>query len=213
MQTRKPASLLLVVGLATGMSLSGCSPKENDSGAGASAGALGLMGSSHEETDVIVSLEECPGAVQATIRDHLDGGELIEIERTTDHGEVLFEVDVQGDEGIFEFDVAEDGAFRGYEDDGAEDEDDDDDDGEEDEDEEEIPLSEVPQVVKDAAAAAVPGIVLEEASRETEDERVIYELEGEANGTEYEIEVTEDGEVLEVEEDEEDDDEGDDDDD
>lgn len=197
-------SLPLAVGLAVG--LGGCAPKENE---GASSGAMGLLAQTGQEGDVIVTFEECPAAVQATIRDHLDGGELVEIERTTDHGEVLFEVDVRGDEGIFEFDVAEDGAFRGYEEDGP-DEDDDDpedpDDGDEDDDEEEIPLSEVPQVVKDAAMAAVPGLVLEEASRETEDGTVIYDLEGEADGKEYEIEVTEAGEVLEVEEDKDDDD-------
>ena len=36
---------------------------------------------------------------------------------------------------------------------------------------------------------------------ETEDGRSVYELQGKANDTEYEIEVTSDGEVIEVEED------------
>ena len=77
-------------------------------------------------------------------------------------------------------------------------------------DEVEIPLSEVPANVLAAARAAVPGIVFEEAERETEDGRIVYELEGEANGKEYEIEVSADGTVLEVEEeDDEDEDEDD----
>ena len=76
----------------------------------------------------------------------------------------------------------------------------------------EIALSEVPQAAKDAALAAVPGLVLDEAARETEDGETVYCLEGEAGGKEYELEVTADGRVLELEsedeEDEEDEDDG-----
>ncbi len=90
--------------------------------------------------------------------------------------------------------------------------DDDEDDGDEEEDEIEVPLSEVPDNVIDAALAAVPGIELEEAEVETENGIVIYDIEGELDGVEYEIEVTEAGEVLEIETDDEDDDDDDDDD-
>ena len=63
-----------------------------------------------------------------------------------------------------------------------------------------IPLSEVPAPALAAARAAVAGIVLTEAEMEKEGGQVIYEIEGNANGSEYEIEVTAEGEVLEVEE-------------
>jgi hypothetical protein len=72
----------------------------------------------------------------------------------------------------------------------------------------EISLAEVPQAAKDAALAAVPGLVLEEAARETEDGATIYCLEGEAGGVEYELEVTADGRVLDIESEEEEDDDG-----
>lgn len=62
-----------------------------------------------------------------------------------------------------------------------------------------VPLDEVPESIRDAAEAAVPGIVFSEAERETENGVVVYDLEGTANGVEYEVEVSEDGEVLEVE--------------
>jgi hypothetical protein len=75
----------------------------------------------------------------------------------------------------------------------------------------EIPLDQVPEIVRRAALAAVPGIVLEEASLEIEDGVEVYELEGEADGVKYEIEVTADGEVLEIEQDDGDDGEDDDD--
>ena len=67
------------------------------------------------------------------------------------------------------------------------------------EDEKEIALSQVPEKAVQAAQNAVEGIVLTEAEVETEDGREVYELEGMADGIEYEIEVTADGSVLEVE--------------
>jgi len=180
------------------VALAGCA-KSVDSDPG--AGSLGV-GGAKPDADRPVTLEPCPPEVQDTIASRLDGGDTTELERTTDHGEVLFEADVVTAHGIVEFDVAEDGTFRGYEEEG------DDDDRDDDEGEEEIPLDEVPDHVKLAAEEAVPGIVLEEAERETEDGVVIYDLDGEADGVEYEVEVNEDGEILDVEQDddEEDDD-------
>ncbi|HUT56246.1 MAG TPA: PepSY domain-containing protein [Phycisphaerae bacterium] len=62
-----------------------------------------------------------------------------------------------------------------------------------------IALSEVPAKAREAAAAAVEGIVLTGAEVEREAGRLVYEIKGEANGKKYEIEVTADGKVLEVE--------------
>jgi len=72
-----------------------------------------------------------------------------------------------------------------------------------------VPLKQVPADVVRAAEKAVPGIVLTRAEREVEDGVVVYDLEGTAQGTPYEVEVTAQGKVLEIEED---DDENDDDD-
>lgn len=70
------------------------------------------------------------------------------------------------------------------------------------EDEKEIALSEVPAPVLEAAKNAVEGFVPAEAEVETEKGKVLYELDGKAaDGKEYEIEVSADGKVLEVEED------------
>lgn len=80
--------------------------------------------------------------------------------------------------------------------------DDDDDDGQE----EDVPLSEVPEVVRRAALAAVPGLVLDEAEKEVEDGALVYSLEGEANGQRYCVEVSPTGKVLEVEHEDGDDD-------
>jgi hypothetical protein len=80
------------------------------------------------------------------------------------------------------------------------------------EDEKEIPLSQVPPAAIEAAENAVENISLTEAEVEEEDGQMIYDLEGIADGIEYEIEVTADGKVLEVEQEDEDDDDAEDDD-
>ena len=60
----------------------------------------------------------------------------------------------------------------------------------------EIPLERVPQAAKDAALAAVPGLVLEAAELEREG---VFCLHGTADGEFYEVEVTADGDVGEIE--------------
>lgn len=77
--------------------------------------------------------------------------------------------------------------------------------------EENIPLSNIPANVIEAANNALPGGQITEVEMEVEDGQVIYEVEKVVDGEEYEIEVTADGVVKEVEkegeeEDEEDDD-------
>ena len=61
--------------------------------------------------------------------------------------------------------------------------------------EEDIELSEVPKPALNTAKAAVPGICITEADRETDDGKVVYELEGEHDGKIYIIEVTKDGKL------------------
>jgi uncharacterized membrane protein YkoI len=72
--------------------------------------------------------------------------------------------------------------------------------------EEKLSLDAVPKPVIDAAMAAVPGLVIEQAERELEKGVVVYDLEGKAGGVRVEVEVTAEGKVLEVERGEDDDD-------
>ena len=64
------------------------------------------------------------------------------------------------------------------------------------EDEENIALSEVPEVVKNAALDAVEGIELFKAELEKKASGEIYELEGKVNGKVYEIKIKPDGTVI-----------------
>lgn len=70
-----------------------------------------------------------------------------------------------------------------------------------DEAEQHIALQDVPTVVLQSAASAVPGVRLHRAGIEREHGMQIYELEGEVDGTPVEIELTGDGTVLEIEHD------------
>ena len=66
--------------------------------------------------------------------------------------------------------------------------------------EKEVPLSDVPADALKAAQGAVDGINITEAEMEKEKGQTVYVLEGDANGKKYEIEVTPEGKVNEVEE-------------
>jgi len=60
-----------------------------------------------------------------------------------------------------------------------------------------IALKDVPAVVKDAAAKAVAGIVLEdEVEQQTKDGKVVYEFDGKVGDKKYEIKVGADGKVI-----------------
>lgn len=88
-----------------------------------------------------------------------------------------------------------------------------DDDGDDDGDDEDIALDLVPASVKQAAVAAVPGLVLQEAEKEIDGGITVYCLEGRVGSDEYEVEVSADGKVREIDKhdgDDKDDDDGDD---
>ena len=73
-----------------------------------------------------------------------------------------------------------------------------------------IPLEQVPVNVLAAAQGAVDGIMLSRAERERERSGIVYDIVGMVNGHAYEIEVTADGHVLEIEDEDDDDDDDDD---
>lgn len=82
---------------------------------------------------------------------------------------------------------------------------DDDEDGD-DENEVAVALDQVPEAVRKAALAAVPGFVLVSAEKETEEGELRYCLEGTADGESVEIEVNAgDSKVVEIERGEDDD--------
>lgn len=125
-------------------------------------------------------------------------------------GELEWELEITAEGNVFEQhtdqDEAEedrdtDDAERNEDDPGADAEDGDDHEAEEEdgaEHELSIPLSALPEAVVRAAKQAVEGIELEEGAVESV---LVYELSGTAGDREVEIEVTSEGDVLEVERD------------
>ena len=82
---------------------------------------------------------------------------------------------------------------------------DDDEDG--DDNEVAVALDQVPEAIKKAALAAVPGLVLKSAEKETEEGSLHYCLEGTAGGEAVEVEVrASDATVVEIERGEDEDD-------
>ncbi len=65
-------------------------------------------------------------------------------------------------------------------------------------DETKIPLDKVPEIVLKTAKEEVPGITLLEAETEKEDGVTVYELEGEKGNYAYELEISENGKLLEL---------------
>jgi hypothetical protein len=72
--------------------------------------------------------------------------------------------------------------------------------------EKDIPVSELPKVVLEAAKRAVPGIEIDEAEVEKTAKGLVYEVEGEVGGKEYELLISAEGKVLGKESDDDDDD-------
>jgi len=67
-------------------------------------------------------------------------------------------------------------------------------------DEQKIDLAKVPAVVRQAAEKAAPGVKFTQATKETEEGKTTYSLEGKnAQNRDVTVEVTPDGKVLEVE--------------
>jgi hypothetical protein len=64
-----------------------------------------------------------------------------------------------------------------------------------------IPLTAVPEVVLASVDAHVPGIYLNEAHLTHQGVKEIYELEGLSQSATYEISVTSDGKILDVDRD------------
>ena len=181
---------------------------------------IGIVGITAVLADEEVSLEQVPAAVRAAIEKHAGQGEIVKIERETEDGRVVYEAEVIVNGKEVEFQVSATGEYLGAEaededkdkdededgdEDGDEDEDDDDEDddhegkGAEDE-EESVAWNQLPPAVQDALRAALPNVKKAEYARETEDGFVVYEAEYKADGTEHAVKVTEDGQIIETEE-------------
>jgi len=158
-------------------------------------GAVATKQAMDGETEV--SIDKVPAGVMSKILAEAAGGTIREIEIETENGRMVYEADVIIDGQEVEIQVAPDGTLLGKV--TEDDEGDDGDDEGEDEDEEEVSLEDVPAAVKATILKEAAGAEVEEVAKETEGGQIIYEAEFEVDGKEIEIEVAENGTLLERE--------------
>ncbi len=169
-----------------------------------------------DEDEEEVSIKDVPKAVRATILKHARKGKVEEITKETEDGKVIYDVEIEVGDKEYELEIAANGKLLEKElDEDADDDDDDGDDEDEDEDEEEVSIKDVPKAVRATILKHARKGKVEEITKETEDGKVIYDVEIEVGDKEYELEIAADGKLLEKEldEDADDDDEDEDDDD
>ncbi|MDZ4683615.1 MAG: M56 family metallopeptidase [Planctomycetaceae bacterium] len=189
-----------------------------------------------------LKLADCPKAVQKSVRNELSGGRIVDIEKISQEGQVIFEVDLLIDDDEYELHFSPQGkllakvlepaqpAGKGKSDkeDADDDEEDSDDGDDEDEDEDEddeddkgkvvLKLSDLPKSVRKTLLRELRGGgSLEELEREIEDGRIIYsaeiEVDSDSGELVYDVEIAENGVLLKKVLEDDDDDEEDEDDD
>lgn len=127
-----------------------------------------------------------PQFVVDAVLSALPGARLLAATLEQEDDEVAYEVLVETDDGVFEVDVAEDGTIIEIE--AAAD------------DERQISASDLPDVVRAAVEATVPGGRITEVVRESVRGQVIYDVEVDVRGEKFDLEIAANGDVLDVEE-------------
>ena len=166
-------------------------------------GTMGVLGLSavFAEEEEVVSLDQVPAAVRATIEQHAGQNPIAKIERESEDGQVVYEVEQEVDGKEVEFQVSASGEYLGPEAEEADDEDEgkDDENEAEEESEQTVPWDQLPKPVQDGLRAALGTIVPEEVTREEEEGLTEYEAEYTENGNEHSVSISESGDILESE--------------
>lgn len=156
-------------------------------------GALTVGSMAGEKT---VELGDVPAAVQATINQNLNGGTLVEIE--IEDGSDLYEVDTTQNGKTVEFKVAKDGTLLPAEPEEADEEDEDD--GEEEAKEEAVAsVADLPAAVQATVAKVVGANPVQKITKESDDDEVAFEVEYQVDGVEQSVDLSEAGDILELE--------------
>ena len=157
------------------------------------------------EKEEEIAVEDLPAAVTVAVQKAFPGGAIQRAEKEMEENGLVYEVKVRMDSKVLEVEVSPAGKILEVEED--DDEDADEERGEQnendDDDAEEIAIKDLPKAVVDAVQKALPGGVIEEAEKEVEEGKVIYEVEVEVGKKEFEVEISPEGKTLEIEEEDE----------
>jgi len=165
-----------------------------------------LAGRQNAQPEKKVSLDQVPGAVQATLLSQ--GGTIAEIEIETENGRTIYEADVTVGGQKIELKVAADGSRIAKEADDEDNDEEGDEEGQGKEDEDETPLSidQVPAPVKATLLREAQGGTIKEIQMEDEDGQTVYGAEVVINGQEFDLKIAPDtGKLLRKEAEDEDD--------
>ena len=127
------------------------------------------------DTSQPLSLSDLPSVVQKTITSHIGDGQLGDIDKTNEAGEIVFETSFTtkaGDERGFT--VADDGTLLS----------------------EEVSFAETPAAVQKAIQAEASGWELESIDKNLDDTEIYYDVEATKDGREEKFTAAEDGDTL-----------------
>ncbi|MHC4477280.1 MAG: PepSY-like domain-containing protein [Planctomycetota bacterium] len=151
------------------------------------------LGSSGARGGEDISLSEAPQAVRAAIERELKGFEIDDLERDKDDGRIVYEVDAENDDRELKLKIAENGTLL--------------------EREEEIDDDDLPAEVLSAVKKSVGDIDFDDIEkRYRHGRKTYYKIEGETDDFDVDLEIAEDGTILDKDMDRKDDDDDDDDD-
>jgi uncharacterized membrane protein YkoI len=132
-----------------------------------------------EAAGQVVSLSDVPEPVRAAIERLTAGGEIKKIEKEETSGTVIYDVEARVGDKDVEYDVAADGKVLTRE--------------------ESVPYSTVPAVVRAAVEKYFGSAEGLKASKEIEDGKIFYEVEGKKGGAVIALKLDETGKILEEE--------------
>lgn len=158
--------------------------------------AVAVWAAEKEAKEEKVSLDQVPAAVKATILKAAEGGAVKEVERESRDGKTVYEADVVKDGKEIELQVAEDGKLIAREDGDKEEKEEGDD---EEDDEEAIAIDRIPAAARESLAKHANGAKITKVTREREDGAELFEAEWSVDGLARSVEVTADGEMVEME--------------
>jgi uncharacterized membrane protein YkoI len=149
-----------------------------------------VFGDDDHDASKIIPLTEVPASIMNTAKKAVPGIKITGAETEQNDDETIYELKGNADGNDYEIKISPNGKVLKTE------IDDEDDDCEEAKD---IELSAIPIKVKTAVFQKVPGIKLTEAEVKIKSSGTVYEVEGNANGYDYEIKVTREGNIQKVE--------------
>jgi uncharacterized membrane protein YkoI len=137
-----------------------------------------------------VALDQLPKAVVEGLKAKYPNAEMVSAAKENEDGKTVYEVKIKNNGQKLEVKLSAEGKILEEENDG---------DKKEENKAEKVAPDKLPKAVADAIKARFPNGEITSAEKETEDGKVVYDIELKMGGLKYEMDLYEDGTVIEVE--------------